>query len=110
MKTNSFPLSSMFKTFLPFARPYSKKYTVAIVLLIVTIMLSLLPPYLLKVIIDNGIKQNNINALNFVAIYLVLALLAAGLLRGLMDYIHEWVSAWMIYDIRHVLFNKIQAQ
>jgi subfamily B ATP-binding cassette protein MsbA len=109
-KTEFFSLSRMSRTFRPFTRPYLKKYWVAICLLIVTIVLSLLPPFLLKVIVDSGIKEHNVRALNMVVIYLILALLVTGFLRGVMDYIHEWVSAWMIYDIRHVLFNKIQAQ
>lgn len=87
-----------------------KKYSVAVSLLLLGIVLSLLPPFLLKVLIDDGIKLGNTRSLNLIAVYLIGALLVMGLLRGVMDYIHEWVSAWLIYDVRSAVFTKIQDQ
>jgi len=83
---------------------------VAIVLLVLTIGLSLVSPLLFKIIIDNGIKLRNIHSLNMLAVALAVVLLLSAGVRGLMDYIHEWVSAWMIYDMRANLFSRIQNQ
>lgn len=110
MKFTPDSLVSIIKVFLPFARPYFRKYIAAIALLIVTIGLSLLPPLLLKLVIDQGIRARNIHSLNLVVVYLAGILVAMGLLRGLMDYIHEWVSAWVIFAIRAHLFARIQEQ
>lgn len=110
MKSDRHSLLSIIRVFLPFFRPYAGKYLGAVLLLALTVILSLLPPLLFKVIIDNGIKSRDFHALNLVAIYLVGALLVMGMVRGAMDYIHEWVSAWFIYSIRAHLFAKIQEQ
>jgi ABC-type multidrug transport system fused ATPase/permease subunit len=110
MNRNSYSLFTIIRKFLPFFRPYLPKYAGAIVLLGITIGLSLLPPLLFKVIIDDGIKARNFHTLNMIAVYLIAAVIVTGLARGAMDYIHEWVSAWFIYSIRAHLFAKIQEQ
>lgn len=110
MTSDKYSLSSTIKLFFPFFRPYLRKYVVAIVLLVLTIGLSLVSPLLFKIIIDNGIKLRNIHSLNMLAVALAVVLLLSAGVRGLMDYIHEWVSAWMIYDMRANLFSRIQNQ
>jgi len=101
---------TIIKRFVPFTRPYFKKYALAILLLITTSLLSLLPPFLLKVIIDDAIKNGQAHLLNVITLAMAAAIIAAGLSRGVMEYIHEWVSARFIYDLRRYLFNLIQSQ
>lgn len=110
MRSKPQSLFSIAKVFYPFFQPYFRKYLAATILLVASVGLSLLPPLLFKVIIDDGIKAANLHSLNLVAIYLIAALLLMGLMRGIMDYIHEWVSAWLIYSIRAHVFAKIQEQ
>jgi len=98
------------KRFVPFTRPYYKKYALAILLLITTSLLSLLPPYLLKLIIDDAIKNGQAHLLNLITLAMAGAIIAAGTSRGVMEYIHEWVSARFIFDLRRHLFNHVQSQ
>lgn len=101
---------TIIKRFIPFARPYYKKYALAILLLITTSLLSLLPPYLLKLIIDDAIKNGQAHLLNLITLAMAGAIIAAGTSRGVMEYIHEWVSARFIFDLRRHLFNHVQSQ
>lgn len=101
---------TIIKRFVPFTRPYLKKYALAILLLIITSLLSLLPPFLLKIIIDNAIKNGQAHLLDLVTLAMAAAIIAAGTSRGVMEYIHEWVSARFIFDLRRYLFNLIQSQ
>lgn len=101
---------TIIKRFLPFTRPYYKKYGLAILLLITTSLLSLLPPYLLKLIIDDAIKNGQAHMLDLITLAMAGAIIAAGTSRGVMEYIHEWVSARFIFDLRRHLFNHIQSQ
>jgi ATP-binding cassette, subfamily B, bacterial len=101
---------TIIKRFLPFTRPYYKKYALAILLLITTSLLSLLPPYLLKFIIDDAIKNGQAHLLNLITLVMAGSIIAAGTSRGVMEYIHEWVSARFIFDLRRHLFNHIQKQ
>lgn len=110
MTNNSPSLLSIARIFFPFFRPFLRKYVAAIILLSITIGLSLLPPFLFKLVIDQGIKSKDFHSLNLFVLYLAAALVVMGLVRGVMDYIHEWVSAWVIYSIRAHLFAKIQEQ
>ena len=101
---------AIIKRFIPFARPYYTKYALAIVLLIATSLLSLLPPYLLKIIIDEAIKNGHARLLNLIGLAMALAIVAAATSKGVMEYIHEWVSARFIFDLRRHLFNHVQSQ
>jgi len=101
---------TIIKRFVPFTRPYYKKYALAILLLIVTSLLSLLPPFLLKVIIDDAIKNGQAHLLDLITLAMAAAIIAGGTARGVMEYIHEWVSARFIFDLRRYLFNLIQSQ
>lgn len=101
---------TIIKRFVPFVRPYYKKYALAILLLIVTSLLSLLPPYLLKLIIDDAIKNGQAHLLNLITLGMAAAIIATGMSKGVMEYIHEWVSVRFIFDLRRHLFNHIQSQ
>lgn len=101
---------TIIKRFVPFTRPYYKKYALAILLLIITSLLSLLPPFLLKIIIDDAIKNGQAHLLNLITLAMAAAIIVAGTSRGVMEYIHEWVSARFIFDLRRYLFNLIQSQ
>ena len=79
-------------------------------LLIITALLSLLPPYLVKVLIDSGIKAGKFNVVSEVAGLLLLLAILSGLTRGLMDYVHEWVSARFIMELRAELFSRVLKQ
>src|SRR5205085_12292712 len=85
-------------------------YALAILLLITTSLLSLVPPYLLKLIIDDAIKNGQAHLLNLITLAMAGVIIAAGTSRGVMEYIHEWVSARFIFDLRRHLFNHIQSQ
>lgn len=101
---------AIIKRFVPFARPYFKKYAFAILLLIITSVLSLLPPYLLKLVIDDAIKAGQARMLNLIALGMVSIVIASGVTKGAMEYIHEWVSGRFIFDLRRHFFNHIQSQ
>lgn len=101
---------AIIKRFVPFARPYYKKYALAIILLVVTSLLSLLPPFLLKIIIDDAIKNGRVGLLNLIALCMALVIVVSGTSKGVMEYVHEWVSARFIFDLRRHLFNHIQSQ
>jgi ABC-type multidrug transport system fused ATPase/permease subunit len=98
------------KRLLPFARPYAWKYALAILTLLITSLLFLLPPLLMKIIIDDAIKGGDAALLNKVAVGMTLAIVLSGIFRGVTDYLHEWAGSWFITDLRRHLFKHVQRQ
>jgi ATP-binding cassette subfamily B protein len=98
------------KRLAPLARPFLWQYAAAIALLIATSLLALLPPILLKVLIDNAIRSGNVTLLHSMAGLLIGIAIFTGLIRGLMEYVHEWVSAHFILSLRSTLLRNVLAQ
>ncbi|HET9365518.1 MAG TPA: ABC transporter transmembrane domain-containing protein, partial [Candidatus Angelobacter sp.] len=105
MQKKPYTLGDITRKFLPFFRPYVKKYVGAILLLIATSLLGLVPPLLFKQMIDNGIKAGNVRIVTLMALLLLLVALLTQITRWCMEYIHEWVSARFVADIRDYLFT-----
>lgn len=105
-----YTLWELIKKLGPFLRPYVLKYTAAIALLTTTALLSLGPPYVLKVLVDDGIQAGRVSILNAMALVLVAITVLSGITRWMMEYIHEWVSASFIADLRGYLFEHVLRQ
>lgn len=110
MQKKPYSLRDITRKFLPFFRPYFKKYAGAMLLLVATSLLGLVPPLIFKQMIDNGIKVGNVRTITLMAFLLFLVALLSQVTRWCMEYIHEWVSARFVADIRDYLFTHILSQ
>lgn len=110
MSANTYSTLELGRKIWPFFRKFAVKYSAAMLLLVFTGLLSLLPPYLVKILIDNGVKTGKVGVVNTVAILLFIFTIVSGLTRGLMDFIHEWVSARFIMVLRAELFSRVLKQ
>ena len=108
--SKNYPIVEMARRIWPFFKHFVGKYSLAMALLVCASLLSLLPPYLVKLLIDNGIRTGRVNTINFIAGLLLLLAVTSGVTRGLMDYIHEWVSARFIMGLRAELFSRLLKQ
>lgn len=104
------PLKEFIRRFLPYFRPYAGKYILAFILLSISSLLTLLPPVLVKYIIDTGIKTKNFTFINLAALALVGVLIFIGITSRIMDYLHEWAGNWIICDLRDKLLTHLQRQ
>jgi ATP-binding cassette subfamily B protein len=88
--------------------PYRRRTILAIVALLAATATSLAPPYLAKLAIDDGIRQENLTLLGWI----VAALLAAGLLNWgasmAQTYLTGWVGERILTDLRRRLFRHLQ--
>ena len=104
------PLKEFIKRFLPYFRPYAGKYILAFLLLSTSSLLTLLPPVLVKYIIDTGIRTKNVALINLMALALILLVIVIGITSRIMDYLHEWAGNWIICDLRDDLLCHLQQQ
>lgn len=110
VKPKYYSTTQLIRKVWPFFRVFLAKYSFAIVLLVITGLLSLAPPYLVKVLIDSGVRTGKFGIVSLISALLLLCTIVAGLARGVMDYIHEWVSANFITALRAELFLKVLKQ
>jgi ABC-type multidrug transport system fused ATPase/permease subunit len=103
-------LKEFIRRFLPYFRPYTGKYILAFILLSVSSLLTLIPPVLVKYIIDTGIKTKNFTFIDLAALALIGVLVVIGLTSRIMDYLHEWAGSWIICDLRDQLLAHMQRQ
>jgi ABC-type multidrug transport system fused ATPase/permease subunit len=90
------------------AQPYRGRAALAIVTLVGYTLAALLPPYLGKIAIDEGIREEDVGTLVVVVIAFVAAGIAAFALSGLQTYFTGWVGERALADLRIRLFRHLQ--
>jgi ABC-type multidrug transport system fused ATPase/permease subunit len=90
------------------AKPYKGRTALAIVTLIAYTGVALLPPYLSKLAVDDGIAERNLETLTFVVVAFLVAGVAAFVLSGAQTYFTGWVGERALADLRIRLFDHLQ--
>jgi ATP-binding cassette subfamily B protein len=96
------------RTLARLTKPYRLRTTLALVSLLAATITALVPPYLLKLAIDQGIGQKRLERLWWI----VAAFVAAGVLNllasGAQTYFTGWTGERMLADLRNLLFRHLQ--
>jgi ABC-type multidrug transport system fused ATPase/permease subunit len=90
------------------AKPYKGRSALAIVTLIAYTGAALLPPYLAKVAIDNGIEPEDLQVLGLVVAAFLVTALAVFALSAAQTYFTGWVGERGLADLRIQLFRHLQ--
>jgi len=101
---------SFAKRYLPYFKKYRLAYVAAFVLLAFMSGLSLLPPLLIRAVVDRAVGQHDLPLLWRLSAYLVGLILVLGLCRGCMDYLHEWAGNRVIATLRNDLLERLLSQ
>ncbi len=102
----SFDLKIM-KKLSGFTKPYMKYLILCALLLITVTMVDLVKPYLIKVVIDDHIKNmNKAGIFNLTMIYLGLVI-AGFFITYVQMLLLNWVSQKLVYDMRAHLFDHL---
>ena len=94
---------------LALAKPYRKVFALAGILTVVLAPLSILRPYIVKIMVDDYIFKYDIAGLTKWAIILVGILLLEVLLRYIFIYATNWLGQSVIKDLRVRVFNHISS-
>jgi len=87
---------------------YKRRFTITVVAVVVVSLTGLLPPYLLKVAIDNYIKNSDLAGLTFIAIILVGVYLVNWVSNYQRTYQMSWMGQNMVNELRKQLFSHLQ--
>jgi ABC-type multidrug transport system fused ATPase/permease subunit len=95
-------------TLVRLTKPYRGRTILSIFSLLLATATALAPPYLSKYAVDDGIKNQNLDALWWI----VAAFLIAGLLNWGMSYAQTYLTGWVgeriLADLRNRLFDHLQ--
>ena len=96
------------RVLLRLARPYPTGSALAVVTLVAYTIVALVPPYLSKIAIDDGIDARNLRTLSLVVVAFLAAGVAAFALSGAQTYLTGWVGERALADLRIQLFGHLQ--
>jgi ABC-type multidrug transport system fused ATPase/permease subunit len=94
---------------LTFIRPYWRRMTLAILLMLVVSALSLLIPCLIKVAIDRYISNGDTPGLTRTATIIAACYLGLYLATAVQQYLLGWVSQRVLSDVRETMFRHLQS-
>ena len=89
-------------------RPYRGRVTLMFVSLVIATGAALAPPYLAGRAIDDGIKQQDMNALTVIVIAFVAAAVLNWVATYLQTYLINWVGQRALQDLRVEVFEHLQ--
>ena len=96
------------RVLLRLARPYRGRTALALLTLVAYTAVALLPPYLSKLAVDEGIQPGDLHRLTVIVIAFLLAGIASFVLSGAQTYFTGWVGERALADLRIQLFKHLQ--
>jgi ATP-binding cassette subfamily B protein len=90
------------------AKPYKTRTALAVVTLVAYTVVALLPPYLSKIAVDDGIEAGDLETLTVVVVAFLAAGVAAFGLSSTQTYLTGWVGERSLADLRIQLFSHLQ--
>jgi ABC-type multidrug transport system fused ATPase/permease subunit len=88
--------------------PYRARTTLAVVSLVAATLTALVPPFLAKLAVDDGIAEGDLEALTLVVVLFVVAGLANLLTSMAQTYFTGWTGERILADLRNKLFRHLQ--
>ena len=90
------------------ASPYKGRTALALVTLVAYTVVALVPPYLAKLAVDDGLAEGDVRALTAIVVAFLAAGVAAFVLSGAQTYFTGWVGERALADLRIKLFRHLQ--
>src|SRR5215218_9871743 len=88
--------------------PYKLRTALAILSLLAATLTALVPPYLAKLALDDGIRQQDLQALTVIVALFVVAGLATLATSAAQTYFTGWTGERILADLRNRLFRHLQ--
>ncbi len=92
-----------------YASPYWKGVVVVLITMLAISLLALIPPLLIRDLIDHAIPQKNLARLNLLALGMVAVPLANGLLGVVQRYTSARIGEGIIFDLRRSVYAHLQS-
>lgn len=100
--------SNLLRRVAGYARPYTRYVVLILVTMFVISLLSLLPPLLIRDLLDRTIPEGDVARLNLLALAMVAVPLINGLLGVAQRYASSLIGEGIIFDLRAGLYEHLQ--
>ena len=107
-RTRKIPDGVLIARLLKYLLRYKQRFIITVVAVVVVSLTGLLPPYLLKVTVDNYVANGDIAGLTFISIILVGVYLVNWVSDYQRTYQMSWMGQNMVNDLRKQLFSHLQ--
>ena len=97
----------LFKRVLDHLKPYAIWVVITIFLLLAVSLLNLAGPYLTKIVIDDYIKEGDMNGLDFIAAIYFGILIFSFVFQFFQTYLMQYIGQKVMYDLRAKVFAHI---
>lgn len=91
-----------------YARPYLRGVIIVLATMLFISLLTLIPPLLIRDLIDQALPQRDFRRLNFLALGMILVPLANGLLGVVQRYASARIGEGIIFDLRRAVYAHLQ--
>jgi ATP-binding cassette subfamily B protein len=93
-----------------YARPYVGRITLMLLTILAITGMTLVPPLLMRALIDEALPNRDLSQLNLLAAGMVLVPLVNGLVGVLQRYVSSQIGEGIICDLRRAVFDHLQRQ
>jgi len=97
----------LFKRVLIHLKPYSGLVSLTVLLLLAVSILNLTGPYLTKIVIDDHIKEGNINGLDVIAAIYFAVLIFSFIFQFFQTYLMQYIGQKVMFDLRSQVFSHL---
>jgi ATP-binding cassette subfamily B protein len=99
---------ALIRRVMDYARPYARQVGLMLLAILSISLLSLIPPLLMRDLIDNALPKRDISRLNLLALGMISIPLFNGLVGLGQRYLSARIGESIIYDLRRALFEHMQ--
>ncbi len=93
---------------LGYARPYRVKIALVLLLILISSVLGLVSPLLIRQLLDTAVPQKDVRLLDMLAIGLILIPIANAVIGVIQRYLNASIGEGVIYELRVALFAHLQ--
>ncbi len=98
-----------FRRLLGYLQPYRWKVLLMLLTTLIYTVLTLVPPYLQKIMIDDVIRRSRLDYLKWIVLVIFGSSLLSALFEGLRSYQLAWLGQKIVYDLRSQVYAHLQS-
>lgn len=102
------PSWTLLRRILAYFKPYRGSLALAILIILIQSSLSLIPPLVLRTIIDEALPNKDLVALATLVAWSIAATIGINLLQVGQSYLNQWIAKHIIFNLKNALYHHLQ--